>query len=105
MVERDAAWFFKLLLLCPNLRLLLTFGPIIGTDRQPECLHGFLFAAAPAHGFRVYQDDAGWQLWHEPTRKVFLVHDADMPGEKCITCRVVKNLYAHRDELRQWIAQ
>ena len=28
MVERDAAWFFKLLLLCPNLQLLLTFGPM-----------------------------------------------------------------------------
>ena len=103
MVERDAAWFFKLLLLCPNLKLLLTFGPVVGKDRQPESLFGFLFSAAPGHGFRVFQDETGWQVWHEPSRRVLPVHDADTPGEKCVTCRVVKNLHAHRHELRQWV--
>lgn len=101
MVEKDAAWFFKLLLLCPKLKLLLTFGPIVGEDRRPESLFGHLFDAAPGHGFRVFQDETSWKLWHEPTGKVLLVHDADTPGEKCITCRVVKNLHAHRHELRQ----
>jgi hypothetical protein len=52
MVERDAAWFFKLLLLCSNLKLLLTFGPIIGEDCRPESLVGFLFAAAARSRFQ-----------------------------------------------------
>lgn len=101
MVVRDVAWFFKLLLLCPNLKLLLTFGPITGNDQKPESLFGFLFAAAPSHDFRVLPDAGAWKLWHEPTGKVFLVHDADTPTEKCVTCRVVKNLHAHREELQQ----
>lgn len=101
MVENDAAWFFKLLLLCPNLRLLLTFGPIVGVGGQPESLFGFLVDAAPKHGFRVLPEEGSWQLWHEPTGKVILVHDADTPDEKCVTCRVVKNLHAHRNELRR----
>mgnify|MGYP003338783539 CR=1 FL=1 len=100
MVERDVAWFFKLLLLCPNLKLLLTFGPIVGANYRSENLFGFLFAAAPRYGFRMLQDESGWQLWHEPTRKVFLVHDADKPDEKCVTCRVVKNIHTFRDQLR-----
>ena len=104
MVERDAAWFFELLLLCPNLRMLLTFGPIVGAQRRTENLFGFVYAAAPAHGFRVIQDEGFWKLWHEPTRRVFLLHDADTPDEKCITCRVVKNLHTHRDELRSRLA-
>ena len=54
MVERDAAWFFKLVLLCPKLKLLLTFGRIIGKDaRRPESLLGFLYSAAPKHGFKM----------------------------------------------------
>ena len=101
MVEKDIAWFFKLLLLCPNLKLLLTFGPIVGKVRRPESLSSFLFAAAAGHGFRVLQDEADWKLWHETTGRAFLVHDADMPGEKYVTCRVMKNLHAHRYDLRR----
>ncbi len=52
MVERDAAWFFRLLLLYPSLKLLLTFGPIVGEDCQPESLFSFLFAAAPPPRFQ-----------------------------------------------------
>jgi hypothetical protein len=39
----------------------------------------------------MFQDETGWQLWLEPTGKVFLVHDADTPAEKCVTCRVVND--------------
>jgi hypothetical protein len=103
MVERDAAWFFKLLLLCRNLRLLLTFGPIISANRGPESLFGFLYSAAPAHGFKAVKNAEYWELWHEATGKVFTIHDADTPDEACVTCRVVKNLHQHRDALCQRI--
>ena len=105
MVERDASWFFKLLLLCPNLKILLTFGPIVGTNRQPESLASFLYACAPVHGFSVHQEQERWSLRHEPTGRVILVHNADTPDEKCITCRVVKNLHAHRAELLEQLRQ
>jgi hypothetical protein len=107
MVERDVAWFFRLLLLCPNLRVLLTFGPIIAEGPRPEGLFGFLFTVASKHGFKMVKQKEVWELWHEPTKKIFLIHDADspIPGEKCVTCRVVKNLYAHRDELRERLVQ
>lgn len=72
---------------------------------QPASRYGFRFATTPARDFRLFQATAGWQLWHEPTRKVSLVHEADTSGEKRVTHRVVKNLYVHRRELRQWIAQ
>ena len=93
MVERDASWLFKLLLLCPNLKVLLTFGPIVSADRRPGSLFGFLYSTAPAHGFKAVQNAGYWELWHEATRKVFVIHDADTPDEKCLTCRVVKNLH------------
>ena len=104
MVERDVAWFFKLLLLCRNLRLLLTFGPIISADHRPEGLWGFVYSAAPAHGFKVVENAGYWELWHEATGKVFVIHDADTPNEKCLTCRVVKNLHLHREALRQRVS-
>jgi hypothetical protein len=106
MVEHDAALFFQLLLLSPNLRLILTFGPIVGETRgRPEGLLGFLFTTLPKHGFRMLKDQDVWKLWHELTGREYVVHDADTPGEKCITCRVVKNLHQHRDLLRSHLAR
>lgn len=101
MVEQDAALFFQLLPLCPNLRVLLTFGPMVGETRgRLEGLLGFLFTIAPKHGFKTLKDQGLWKLWHEPTNRVFVVHDADTRTDKCITCRVVKNLFENRDALR-----
>lgn len=101
MLEHDARFLFQLLLLSPNLRLLLTFGPIPpATPGPPEGLFGYLFTAAEEHGFRSIKDQDSWTLWHEPSRRTFIVHDAHTPGEKCLTCRVVKNLFANRDVLR-----
>lgn len=106
MVAHDATFLFQLLLLCPSLRLLLTFGPIVGESRgRPEGLFGFLFATAPKHGFKMLKDQDLWKLWHEPTSREFVVHDADTQGEKCITCRVVKDLHENRDALRGHLAQ
>ena len=104
MVEHDADHFFRLLLLCPNLRLLLTFGPIPPEKPgPPEGLFGFLFTAAQKRGFRSIKDQDFWKLCHEPTGRSFVVHDADTPGEKCVTCRVVKNLFENRDALRAYL--
>lgn len=101
MVEQDSAHFFRLLLLCPNLRLLLTSGPIPGETRgRPEALFSFIFAAAEQHGFTKIRDGDFWKLWHKPSGRSFVVHEAETPGGNCPTCRVVKNLYENRDKLR-----
>jgi hypothetical protein len=105
MVEHDVQWLFKLLPRCPKLRVLLSMGPIIGANQEPASLTGFLHEFAPRHGFKVIHNEGFWEFWHEESRKVLVIHEADTPGEKCITCRVVKNLHAHRDELRQRMAQ
>lgn len=99
MAERDVQWLFKLLPLCPKLRLLLTMGPIVGTGRRPESLFSFLCVFAPRYGFKVIKPGTFWELWHEENQQVIVIHEADTPDEACITCRVVKNLHAHRDEL------
>ncbi|MFZ0827256.1 MAG: hypothetical protein WAO02_07515 [Verrucomicrobiia bacterium] len=103
MVERDVAWFFRLLPLCPNLRLLLVFGPIVCANGSTESLAQFLKNDAPQNGFKVLQDGKFWVFNHQDTGKTVCVHEVSTPGEKCITCRVVKNLHAHRDEVRQRI--
>ena len=101
MVERDAAWLFRLLPLCPNLRLLLVFGPIIRANGSTESLAQFLRNNAPKNCFNVSQDGEFWSFKHLDTGKTVCVHEVSTPGEKCITCRVVKNLHANRNELRR----
>ena len=70
MVERDAAWIFRLLPLCPKLRVLLTMGPIVGANLQPSSLVGFLHESAPRHGFNVIHNGGFWEFWHEESQKV-----------------------------------
>jgi hypothetical protein len=101
MVERDVAWFFRLLLLCPNLRLLLVFGPIVRANGSTESLAQFLRNNAPRNGFKVSQDGKFCSFKHLDAGKTICVHEVSIPGEKCITCRVVKNLHLHRHELRR----
>jgi hypothetical protein len=84
-----------------NLRQLLTMGPIIGKNLKPTPLLGFLDEFAPRHGYKMIRQGMFWEFWHEESRRVFVIHEADTPDEKCITCRVVKNIHAHRNELRQ----
>lgn len=61
MVERDAAWFFKLVLLCPKLRVLRS---IVGANLEPSGLVGFLHESAPRHGFKVIHNGGFWEFWH-----------------------------------------
>ena len=105
MVERDVTWFFRLLLLCPNLRLLLVFGPIVRANGSTESLAQFLRNNAPQNGFKVSQDGGFWSFKHLDAGKTICVHEVSTPGEKCITCRVVKNLHAHRHELRRRLGE
>jgi hypothetical protein len=99
MAEQDVAWFFRLLPLCPRLKGLLIFGPIVRSDGSCENLAQFLRDQAPRHGFTVLPKG----IEHDATKRRFFIHEVETPGEKCITCRVVKNLYANRDELRLWL--
>jgi hypothetical protein len=75
MVERDVVWFFRLLPLCPNLRLLLTFGPIVRKNGSTESLAQFLRNNAPKNGFTVSQDSKFWTLKHLDTGKRVCVHE------------------------------
>ena len=47
MGGRDVQWLFKLLPLCPELRLFLKMGPIIGADLKPMPSIGFLCEFPP----------------------------------------------------------
>jgi hypothetical protein len=47
----------------------------------------------------MIQDRDSWNLLYEPTRRAFIVYDADTQDEKCVTGRVVKNLHQNRDAL------
>ena len=105
MVERDVAQFFRLLPLCPKLRLLLVFGPIVRANGSIESLAQFLRNNAPQNGFKASQDGGSWSFKHLDTGKSICVHEVSTPGEKCITCRVVKNLHAHRDDLRRRLVE
>jgi hypothetical protein len=100
MVERDVAWFFRLLPLCEHLRVLLVFGPVVRANGTKESLFGFLKNRAPRHGFSVLQNG---NLEQTDTGRIFTVYEVDTPGEKCITCRVVKNLLTRRADLRRII--
>ena len=100
MVERDVAWLFRLLPLCENLRLLLLFGPVLRPDGSIENLTQFLRQQAPQYGFNVLENG---ELRHTETGRVFFLHEADTGEKETVTCRVVKNLSAHRDELLRQI--
>jgi hypothetical protein len=104
MIERDVVWFFRLLLLCPKLRLLLIFGPIIRADGSKESLAQFVRNNAPQNGFKLLQDGKYWVFKYLDTGKAICVHEVSMPGEKDVACRVVKNLEIHSPELRRrWL--
>jgi len=100
MVEQDAKYFFQLLPRCPRLKGLLVFGPVVRSDGTCENLAHFLRNRAPHHGFTVLPNG---RLQHSGTKRQFFIHEVETPGESCVTCRVVKNLYANRDELRLWL--
>jgi hypothetical protein len=106
MLEYDSRHFFRLLVHCPNLRLLLTFGPVLRkAPGRPESLFEYLFTAAITGDFQQINEQDSNKLLHIPSSRVYAVHNADTPGEKCITCRVVKNLLKNRNTLRTHLTQ
>jgi hypothetical protein len=70
-----------------------------------SALFDHIFESCPERDSGIYATEvhngAFWEFWHEDSRKVLVIHEAETPDEKGITCRVVKNMHAHRDELRQ----
>lgn len=101
MVERDVAWLFRLLPLCENLRLLLTFGPIVCADGSTEGLATFLRKQGARHGFSVMHNGAIAASAGEKSGRSFYIHEVTGPVEKGVESRVMKNLQAHCEELRR----
>jgi hypothetical protein len=99
MVELDVKWFFRLLPLCPKLRLLVTFGPIVCDDNSTERLARFLIHHAPKYDFKASKEGIFWVFNHPDCRAGIYVHEVPMTGEKCFTREVIKNFQRHRHEL------
>ncbi len=103
MVDRDVAWFFRLLPLCPNLRGLLVFGPVVRHDDSTESLAVFIRKSAPRHGFSVLPDSSlNCEMKRLPNRSFFL-HEVAALGAGTITEQVMTNLTQHHTNLHQSI--
>jgi hypothetical protein len=103
MVERDVAWFFRLLPLCPHLRGLLVFGPVVRADGTTERLAGFIRKSAPRHGFRVLPDGGiACELARQPPKQLFL-HEVPATGVGSVKDQVLKNLTRNRECLNRRI--
>ena len=106
MVEQDVKWFFSLLSLCPKLRLLLISVPVVvSKDGSTERLAQFLKNNVPPKDFTVSQDGNSWACKRLDSVIGVYVHEVSWPGEKCVTCRVVKNLHSYCQELRRILDQ
>jgi len=103
MVERDVAWLFRLLPLCPKLRGLLVFGPVVRHNGSTESLAAFVRKSAPRHGFRISPDGGLSQEWKGQAQMRFFLQDVTSRSEDTITGQVVASLTQHRDDLRRKI--
>ena len=90
--------------LCPNLRGLLVFGPIIRDTRSCEGLADLLRNSAPRHGFNVSQDDGFQVLTTGRAGRTPFLHEASTAGKTCVTRAVSANLSLNRDRLRRRIS-
>jgi hypothetical protein len=90
--------------LCPNLRGLLGFGPIIRDTRSCEGLADLLRNSAPRHGFSLSRD--GWFpiLATGGAGRTPFLHEASTAGKTCVTRAVSANLSLNRDRLRRRIS-
>lgn len=103
MVERDVAWFFRLLPLCPKLRGLLVYGPVVRYDGSTEGLAAFVRKCAPRHGFKV-SPNGGLALETEGAqRHEWFLHEVPSADESTVAEQVMDDLTRHRDELRRKI--
>jgi hypothetical protein len=101
MAERDVQWFFRLLPLCDNLRLLLTFGPIIRGNGRCQGLLEFLRDSAPRHGFKVFQDRGLFVFEHRDSGRSFFAHDVSDPRAKDVVSTVLNNLRSRHERLAE----
>jgi len=99
MAERDVEWLFRLLPLCPNLRLLFTYGPILSSYGRYEGLVHFVATAALRFGYDARAEDGFTALIHRDTWRTLFLHDGATRGEECVTCSVAKKLNANRERL------
>lgn len=101
MIEHDLEWFFRLLPLCPNLRGLLVFGPVVRSDGTPESLAGFIRKSAPRHGFKVLADGGlVFDQAGQPPRRFFL-HEVSSPHRGSVVGRVKESLARDLDHLKR----
>lgn len=100
MVERDVAWLFRLLPLCPNLRGLLVFGPVVRHNGSTESLARFVRKSAPRHGFTVLPEGGMSHGLNENASRKFFLHEIVEPGAGSIKEKIIANLTQHGEMLR-----
>lgn len=104
MVERDVAGLFRLLPLCPKLRGLLVFGPVVRHNGSIESLAGFVRKSAPRHGFSVLPNGGLGVAGMSGAGRSFFLHEVQTAGGRMRTEQGVENLGQQRDSLRQKLA-
>jgi hypothetical protein len=102
MVERDVAWLFRLLPLCPKLQGLLIYGPIVRHSGTKESLATFVRKSAPGNGFSVLPDgglrsDAAGQSYRQ-----WFIHEVPLSAAT-VAEQVVTDLEQNRDVLHRMI--
>lgn len=65
----------------------------------------FLINSAPQHNFKVSKDGIFWLCKRLDSRTAVYVHEVSWPGEKRVTCSVIKNPHARRHELLPKLGQ
>jgi len=101
MVERDVAWFYRLLLLCPK----LAAAAGLRANRSRERFNrksGAIFEEIMRRKTisKCHRTASSGRSKHLDSGKT-ITSTKFHAGEKCVTCRVVKNLHVHRHELRR----
>jgi hypothetical protein len=92
MAERDIAWLFRLLSLCPKLRGLRSYGPMVRPDGSSESLAAFARKSAPRHGLRVLPDGGLGCAFEGQTPRKFFLHEGASDGPGTVTRKVVADL-------------
>jgi hypothetical protein len=91
-VERDVAWLFRLLPLCPKLKGLLVFGPVVRHDGSTESLAEFIHKSAPRRGFKLLPDGELRVGVPNEAGRSFFMHEVCASGRGTITGQVVENM-------------
>ncbi len=99
MIDRDVAWLFQLLPLCPNLRGLLVFGPVVRSDGTTESLAAFFRNNASRHGVKVSPDNGVCREVNGQPDWNFFIHEVTALETEDVTDTVLENLTQHRQIL------